>query len=65
MEHVIISFNGLIITVCSYLCTGIYNYVPEKTVFLRYIVLQIFCSYNLWYINCAKCFVLLHQCFHN
>jgi hypothetical protein len=30
MEHVIISFNGIIINICYYLCTGIYNYVPEK-----------------------------------
>jgi hypothetical protein len=34
----------------------IYNYIPE-TVFLGYIVLQLFCSYNLWYMYyCYCCF---------
>jgi len=28
---------------------GIYNYIPEKTTFLRYKVLQLFCIYNLRY----------------
>ena len=30
---------------------GIYDYIPEQTVFLGYIMLQLFCSYNLWYSN--------------
>jgi len=28
---------------------GIYNYMPETTKFLGYIVLQLLCIYNLFY----------------
>jgi hypothetical protein len=30
---------------------GIYNYILE-TMFLGYIVLKVFCSYNLWHLEC-------------
>ena len=29
---------------------GIYNYIPKKAMSLRYIILQQFCGYNLWYV---------------
>ena len=32
----------------------------QQTVLLECIVLQLFCSYNLWYINLAERIVLLH-----
>jgi hypothetical protein len=31
---------------------SIYNYITWKNMFLRHIVLQLFCSYNLWYMYC-------------
>ena len=30
---------------------GIYNHIPAKNMFLRYIFLQPYCGYNLWYMQ--------------
>jgi hypothetical protein len=36
----------IIIIVITFM-QGIYNYIPEKNMFLGYIVLQLFCIYNV------------------
>ena len=41
---------------------GINNYIPEKTMFIRYIVLQLFCIYNLLHVM-LQLFCIYNLCY--
>jgi hypothetical protein len=42
------TYRIIIITIITFM-QRIYNYIPEKSMLLGYIVLQLFCSYNSWH----------------
>jgi hypothetical protein len=57
---VIIIIIIIIITTTTTLCRVFTSTYLKQTMLLGYILLQLFCSYNLWYINHAECRVLSH-----